>query len=82
MNAVSPAAIETRILPDFLTAFGDRATKTMARVGRAGRADEVAELVAFLASPESGWIRGADIPVDGGTAALSLTDALGLPRGI
>lgn len=33
--------------------------------GRFGRAEEVGEVVAFLASPRASWISGASLPVDG-----------------
>ena len=33
--------------------------------GRFGRAEEVGDVVAFLASPRAGWISGACITVDG-----------------
>jgi len=33
--------------------------------GRLGRADEVANVVAFLASPRASWISGASVVVDG-----------------
>ena len=33
--------------------------------GRFGRAEEVGDVVAFLASPRAGWISGASITVDG-----------------
>lgn len=78
INAVSPAAVETRILDDFVDAFGDRATKMMARTRRSGRPEEVAEVIAFLAGPQSGWIKGVDVPVDGGTTALLAADGFGL----
>jgi NAD(P)-dependent dehydrogenase (short-subunit alcohol dehydrogenase family) len=77
-NTVSPAAIETRILKDFIAAFGDRATRGMDLVRRPGTAEEVAAVIAFLGAPESGWLRGADIPVDGGLAAMMTAEALAL----
>ncbi len=78
MNSVSPAAVETAILDDFKTAFGAAVEKNMALTGRAGQPDEIAEVVLFLASPESNWLRGIDIVVDGGMGALLQADALAL----
>ena len=78
INTVSPAAVETRILDDFVTAFGERATKMMTRTRRSGRPEEVAEVVAFLAGPQSSWVKGVDMAVDGGTSALLSADAIGL----
>ncbi len=76
-NTVSPAAIRTRILPDFEEAFGERAARGVALSGRAGTPEEVAEAVVFLARPESGWVRGVNLEVDGGLAAQLEIDALG-----
>lgn len=76
-NTVSPAAIATRILPDFEAAFGERAARGIALSGRAGTPEEVAEVVAFLASPGSAWVRGVNLEVDGGLAAQLENAALG-----
>ncbi|WP_415402641.1 SDR family oxidoreductase [Tateyamaria sp. SN3-11] len=78
MNSVSPAAVSTGILPEFAEAFGDRMARNLARSGRAGTAEEIADVIVFLASPESGWIKGQDIVVDGGMSAISLAEELGL----
>jgi 3-oxoacyl-[acyl-carrier protein] reductase len=41
----------------------------MIPIGRYGKADEVAEVVTFLASPASAFVNGATINVDGGANA-------------
>ncbi|MGB7307105.1 MAG: SDR family oxidoreductase [Burkholderiaceae bacterium] len=78
INALSPAAVSTSILDDFARAFGDQMTKNVARAGRAGEAEEIADVAAFLLSPASRWIYGTDICVDGGMSAFAMSDALEL----
>lgn len=78
MNSVSPAAVSTGILDDFTAAFGDRVARNIARVGRPGQPAEIADVIVFLASPDSGWIKGQDITIDGGMGAMARADALGL----
>ena len=45
------------------------AQKAMTPLNRYGTVDEVSSLVAFLAGPESSYITGANLTVDGGTNA-------------
>lgn len=78
MNSVSPAAVSTDILQDFHNAFGERVARNIARVGRAGNPDEIADVIVFLASENSRWIKGQDIVIDGGMSAMIASDALGL----
>jgi NAD(P)-dependent dehydrogenase (short-subunit alcohol dehydrogenase family) len=78
INSISPGAVETRILDDFATAFGERMSKNVKRAGRAGTADEIAKLAHFLLSPASNWIKGTDISIDGGMSAFMTSDALSL----
>lgn len=78
MNSVSPGAVATGILDDFKAAFGERATKMIARLGRPAAAQEVAQVIVFLASPAAAWLKGMDIAVDGGMGAVSASDMLGL----
>jgi 3-oxoacyl-[acyl-carrier protein] reductase len=67
VNNVQPGPIDTDLNP----ASGDWATpqKAVTALNRYGRAEEVAALVAFIASPEAAYITGANLTVDGGTNA-------------
>jgi 3-oxoacyl-[acyl-carrier protein] reductase len=67
VNNVQPGPIDTDLNP----ASGDWATpqKAVTALDRYGHVDEVAALVAFVAGPESSYITGANLTVDGGTNA-------------
>lgn len=71
VNAVAPGWIATEMNEDVR---GDEAlmAKYLEAVplGRFGEADEVAELVAFLAGAEASFINGAVIPIDGGNLSI------------
>ena len=67
VNNVQPGPIDTDLNP----ASGDWAVpqKAATALNRYGTVDEVASLVAFIAGPESSYITGANLTVDGGTNA-------------
>jgi len=67
VNNVQPGPIDTDLNP----ASGDWATpqKAATALDRYGHVDEVAALVAFVAGPESSYITGANLTVDGGMNA-------------
>ena len=67
VNNVQPGPIDTDLNP----AAGEWAVpqKAATALGRYGKVDEVAALVAFVAGPESSYITGANLTVDGGTNA-------------
>ncbi len=75
VNSISPGPVDTPILNTFVSAFGDKAASDLAVTGRAASADEIAAVLAFLASPEAGWVRGIDLPVDGGLEAAMVMRA-------
>jgi NAD(P)-dependent dehydrogenase (short-subunit alcohol dehydrogenase family) len=78
MNAVSPGPVDTPILKDFIETLGARAEEDMRVMDRPGTAADIAPVVAFLLSDLSGWIRGTNIPVDGGMSSHLLCNLHGL----
>lgn len=69
---VSPSAVSTGILDDFVKAFGPMVAANLARVGRSGTPEEVAELITFCLSPAASWINGVDLVTDGGMGAMAM----------
>jgi len=72
-NTISPGAIDTPLNqkraveegPEFYETF-----KRMHALGRGGEADELDGACVFLASDESSFVTGIDLPVDGGLLVL------------
>lgn len=78
INALCPGAVATGLLDDFAAAFGEPIARNVKRAGRPSRPEEIAAIAAFLLSPDSSWLRGAEVSSDGGMGAFAPTDALGL----
>jgi len=67
VNAVAPGVIDTDMSNFAKTEAGRELTLGMQALKRIGKPDDVADVVAFLASDAARWITGASIPVDGGS---------------
>jgi len=65
VNAVAPGVIDT---PETKDAFPPDRIAALVPMKRAGRPEEVAELIGFLASERAGYITGQIISIDGGIA--------------
>ena len=67
VNSVQPGIVDDELM-SFITGGGkllDNYIEGMP-LGRVGQVDDIAEAVRFLAGPESSWITGINLPIDGG----------------
>lgn len=78
MNSVSPGPVDTPILGDFLETLGARAEEDRKVMDRPGTPQDIAPVIAFLLSDMTSWIRGTNIPTDGGMSSNILCGLHGL----
>jgi NAD(P)-dependent dehydrogenase (short-subunit alcohol dehydrogenase family) len=74
INSISPGVISTSMgQQELASEVGDgmRAMIAMSGTGRIGTADDIAAAAAFLLGPESTFITGTDLLVDGGVVAAA-----------
>lgn len=64
INNIQPGPVNTDLNPD-KGEFADY-LRTFLSVGRYGQAEEIAGMVSYLTGPESGYINGASLDIDGG----------------
>jgi 3-oxoacyl-[acyl-carrier protein] reductase len=62
VNAIAPGIIESTMTENV---FDKDAIKRLVPIGRAGKPEEVAELVAFIASDKAAYISGQIISING-----------------
>ena len=67
VNAIAPGVIDTDMSNFTKTEAGREIALGMQALKRVGKPEDVAEVVAFVASDAARWITGASIPVDGGS---------------
>ena len=67
VNAIAPGVIDTDMSNFTKTEAGREVALEMQALKRIGKPEDIADVVAFVASDRARWITGASIPVDGGS---------------
>jgi 3-oxoacyl-[acyl-carrier protein] reductase len=67
VNAIAPGVIDTDMSNFTKTVAGRQVALEMQALKRIGKPEDIADVVAFIASDGARWITGASIPVDGGS---------------
>jgi NAD(P)-dependent dehydrogenase (short-subunit alcohol dehydrogenase family) len=81
INAVSPGPVETPILTDFEETMGkENLDGVRDLVGRHATAADIAPVVVFLASRDSAWLSGVNIPADGGIGGAIFSGLIPAPE--
>ncbi|WP_217213172.1 SDR family oxidoreductase [Streptomyces sp. AC550_RSS872] len=83
VNTATCGVLESPVVDGFPEAdrFKDRVREATPLGGRLGRAEEVAEVVAFLASPAASWVTGQNLLADGGLSLGAMLLAPGPDMG-
>ncbi len=78
VNAVAPGLIDAGMSePIYADPHARAARSARVPIGRLGTADDVANVVSFLAGPQSGYVTGQELLVDGG---VTMSVIASLPR--
>lgn len=80
LNAVAPGVIETPMTKDDLDFIFSIPDVFPVPIGRPGRPEEIASVLAFLVSPDASFFCGSIVFADGGTDAVTRTHDFPLPR--
>ena len=77
VNAVAPGYVKTALVASLAErgAIDAQAIARRTPLGRMAAPEEIAQVIAFLVSPQASYITGAVLPVDGGWGALGAPDA-------
>lgn len=73
MNAVAPGVVATPMVQNGVPAHFQSIMKDRIPIGRFAEPEDIADAIMLLLSPDSGYVTGAVLEVDGGISAGFLT---------